>query len=375
MNAVPKSPEFALLRSVCAGEDAIRTRAAAAAITDWEAVSKLAGRHGVSALLAGAVVAMDGDTFPEAFREKMSVVRRATALRLEVRETLLRRIREGLGTGHEEIRELKGGDVASWAYDEPGQRQVGDLDILIHSDDIEAIDAVLRSLGFRRTFPTIGLDRRTLPLIRASRSTMEYAAPRGFMGVDVHWRWTSNPHLLPFDADRLRAGSWSDQRAEMFLYLLVHGGRHAWCRLSWLTDIHRIVTAATNPPLDWPRVLDRAHQLGAMPWLGLGFEMCHRILGTPIQISDRPPAPAALVQQCLRELASSNPEALRPAHWSGLRRELLGCGGWAQRGRVFRHAVFAPSDRDIETVALPEAWSAVYGLLRPFLWLGRRIGG
>jgi hypothetical protein len=370
------SPEFLFLRAVCGGDGARlgSIPALAAGVGDWDRVLRLAGGHGLAAYLAAWSLKADTTGIPEHVLSGLQAVRKRTVLDFELRAGLLRELLDRLGMDGSQLMEVKGGQVAAWAFDDPRQRHVGDLDLLVRGEDFRDIDQAIQAMGYVRTAPKIDLDDRTMPLVRHSRRTLEYVRKGPYPGIDLHWRWTSNPHILEFDAGRVWDGTEAERNTEMFLFLVVHGGRHAWCRLAWLLDIHRLATADLASPVDWPAVHQRARGLGVESWLSLAFSMSRAVFDTPCPIANLPPARDALVRQCRDAILGQDRSALLPVSWPALYRELLGCDHWSQRARLLRFAVFTPSDRDIAAVALPRGWEAGYGLLRPFLWIGRRLG-
>lgn len=368
------SPEMTLLRAACGAPDlGISLEHAVEATTDWGAVASLARKHALSPILAHRLEKLDHPGIPKAFLTRLGVEKRRNALDQAVRDRVLEELRSKSGLGPDDLRELKGGQLGRWAYGDPRLRQVGDLDILVRDHDAPRVDHVIRDLGYRQKSPRVTLDDRTWPLIREARRGVEYRHEGVLPDIDLHWRWTANPHVLKFDARRVWQGSEADQLAEMFLFLVVHGGRHSWCRLSWLLDIHELVTAERSSAPDWSLVAERARKLNAETWLSLAFSVANRALGTPCPIKGLREVPRVSVEECLRAIAELPPEAIRPISWRNLAHEFRGCGGAGQRLSLFWFALVTPSDRDIEAVSLPRGWESAYVALRPFLWLSRRL--
>ncbi len=212
-------------------------------------------------------------------------------------------------------------------------------------------------------------------MVRRSRRTIEYRHEGNLPNIDLHWRWTANPYILQFETDRVWEGDETEGWVELFLFLVVHGGRHSWCRMGWLLDIHELAMGRSNPPLDWGSVRRRAEELDAVVWLSLALTMSREVFGTPSPIPDLPAAPKMLVEECIRAIVTMPPDALSPVSWKSLAWELRAGGSLRHRIRMFWFALTTPSDRDIESIFLPEGWQAGYLVLRPFLWLARRLAG
>lgn len=66
--------------------------------------------------------------------------------------------------------------------------------------------------------------------------------------VELHWRLTNNPRLLPPEAARSRQkivlGDFAGVTLgpdDLLLYLSVRGAKHHWFRLKWLADVHALL--------------------------------------------------------------------------------------------------------------------------------------
>jgi hypothetical protein len=90
--------------------------------------------------------------------------------------------------------ELKGPGLAERAHGDVGLRWSGDIDILVHRDDLPASVDLLRTMGYEA--PRDPVDRQGLPMLHFS---LEHATR---LTVEVHWRvhWYEDA----FSADLLR---------------------------------------------------------------------------------------------------------------------------------------------------------------------------
>ncbi len=180
--------------------------------------------------------------------------------------------------------------------------------------------------------------------------------------------------------------SWFAVRAlapeDLLLILLVHGAKHLWERLIWLCDLAELL--AVSPDLDWPRVLEAAHQRGVQRMTALGLALARDVLGVSL------PRP-------VEEWLSTQPQALRLA--AQLRRQLLARApqSAANQGnlaghvaaadallmqtidtRLHRlgflwHLATAPPLKERATLDLPQSLDFLWCVLRPARALQRRL--
>ncbi|MBC8128041.1 MAG: PAS domain S-box protein [Gloeobacteraceae cyanobacterium ES-bin-144] len=67
---------------------------------------------------------------------------------------------------------------------------------------------------------------------------------------------------------------------DLFLYLCMHGARHGFERLQWISDIAELVRS--NPDLDWDSLQDQAHLLGCDRVVALGLHLAREMVGAEI---------------------------------------------------------------------------------------------
>lgn len=254
MTAVPpQDPELTLLVAATARPAAPRHRAVIAAAADgaidWPRVVRLVERHRVAALvfdgLAAVRDAIPGDVLHTLRGAAMRD--RANALRLVgVLATMIRT----LGDAGIVAVSIKGPPLARLAFGDASVRHCRDLDVLIAPDDVERALGVLRDAGFDLVQPADVADGDSLRLwIRMTKDLSLRHGPSGAL-VELHWRLSGNPHLLPDAVSRSRqtvaiGNVRVDTLAadDLLLYLCVHGARHFWFRLKWLADVHALLAA------------------------------------------------------------------------------------------------------------------------------------
>jgi hypothetical protein len=106
--------------------------------------------------------------------------------------------------------------------------------------------------------------------------------------VEVHTALIPRRLALSFESVWERAGSvmlaGTPIRAlaleDLFIYLCAHGGKHRWQRLQWICDIAEI--SRPSHDISWTTVRERAHALGALRLVCLGFAVAEIVLGASI---------------------------------------------------------------------------------------------
>jgi hypothetical protein len=182
-----------------------------------------------------------------------------------------------------EVLPYKGPVLAMQAYGNLALRQFGDLDLLIHSDDVDLARNLLFAQGYR--WPDDRPPGRFPRLLKV----YELTSPDRRVLVELHWAITSASFPFPLDPAPL----WT--RAEticllgksvrslapedLLLILCVHGSKHHWSRLAWICDVAAVLDTSS---IDWDCLIQQAHQLGAMRMLALGLRLAHDLLGVNV---------------------------------------------------------------------------------------------
>ena len=269
----------------------------------------------------------------------------------------------------------KGVALSALLFGDAGIRVSGDIDLIVPEDRVADAGRCLTSLGYD---PTVVLDEGGL------REWMRYLHGRVFQGpggwprVDLQWRIvrstqiaiSGDPGLLLQHRRSvgLAGGSVPVLSLEANLIALsVHGAKHLWQQLRWVCDLGQLLT---NPELDAALSVRLANQMGVRRILGVGVALVLELLDVTV------PAPlvctidrtAGRIAARLRQdmFASDGPRwggSLSPIVWFLLRERwrdrLAGAVAWLLQ-------ILRPNHWDREIVQLPERWSFLYYLIRPF---------
>lgn len=210
-----------------------------------------------------------------------------------VKERLLRRARrareERVLTAVKEALSMpfvvvKGPVIASRWYDDPIDRDYGDLDLLVRRRDFRAAVDALTAAGFES------------PLANwhgfARHGVAEIPLTRDDVNVDLHWdlvATASNRSALTFEIDEMldraipvtignEVVSTLDD-VDTILHLCVNAGLDGAHRLGQLLDIHRMVNAGL---LIDDRFVVRARRSGAAALCAAVLQRCSSVFGTAV---------------------------------------------------------------------------------------------
>ncbi|MFB3916271.1 MAG: nucleotidyltransferase family protein [Terriglobales bacterium] len=252
---------------------------------DWNFLLASAHRHALVPLLSRYVNAADiplaAPVAAQLADVSRSVLRQNLALVAELKRLLPRFEAEKIP-----VLPHKGPVLASWLYGSLGMRQCADLDLLVAPEDAAHAHQVLAAVGLR---PASSHPAHLLRLHVRFGHESAFFTPEGLL-VELQWRISSKFYQLPLPLDAMiaRAGQTEAggilvpllQPEDLLLLLILHGGKHLWERLIWVTDIHALITACPN--LDWPAVRTTARRLGAYRLLLLGLSVTQQLFGTPL---------------------------------------------------------------------------------------------
>lgn len=254
---------------------------------DWNALLDLAHAARLQGQLHDRLRAECPDLVPSEVNDRLEPV--ANQLKLFAMHLTgeLAKLLEDCRAEGIEVIPYKGPILAARLYDDPTARHFADLDVIVRSNDVARIKAVLETRGFLPLHPMSAEQERAhmerdceLAMRRARDGAIVEihwdVVPR-FMGrsdVDVIWQWTIETELAGRPA--------LDLRGEMLLLVLcVHGGfKHEWTRLKWLADIARLIER--EPGLDWNALATLARSQEHAQTVGLGLYLARALLDAPV---------------------------------------------------------------------------------------------
>lgn len=379
------SPEIKfLLACASADEDELRLaqiRALSHEVLDWECLLRLSLSHGLMPLVYWNLHRACREEVPARVLDLFEKHFQACARQNLLFTGELYRILTLLETIGIHAIPFKGPTLALWAYGDIALRQFSDLDLLVQPEEILKAKELLLSQGYR---PALSLTPAQEKAYLRSPSSAHHQLIHEKSGVllELHWRVMPNDVPFPINLKLLwRRAEWRTLggiRALMLspedlqLILCVHGSKHLWERLGWITDVARLMRV--HPSMDWNEVVRRAESLGARRMLFWGLWLANHLLGVQIpeeirQKMETEPEIKFLSQGVLKKIL---------CHEKSFFEKFSICLKMRERFRDRLHYCFrtllntlTPTSNEWELFPLPDLFFWFYYLLRPVRLMGK----
>lgn len=261
---------------------------------DWTFLLRLAARHRLTSLLYWHVNQICPQEVPESVLADLRATfqHRATRnlfLTWQLLELLDAFTAEGIGAIP-----FKGPILAASLYENVALRPFDDLDLFVHRADLSRVREILARRGFQPLYDLTALQDASY---QDSNCELCFVNERGRVAVDLHWGITPEYFAVPFEPkewwDRSLPMALGDREVrslspeDLLLYLCVHGTKHTWERLLWLTDVFELIQA--SPALHYDDIFERAAGMHSIRMLRLGLALSRDLLGAalPKPIDDR----------------------------------------------------------------------------------------
>jgi Uncharacterised nucleotidyltransferase len=350
-------------------------RRLAAGPVEWHLLLREAAEHSVTPLLCRQLPAVASEILESNRLEELRIKARAFAMRnLALTSELLTVVDRLQSAGVHSI-PYKGPVLAVQAYGDIALREFEDLDLVLRHRDIFKANDVMINLGYRPKLP--GLLTREA----ASLAPAEYAyfdENRRIM-VELHTERTLRHFPSPPDIDDLAARlvtlsvGGQDLRTfsseDTLILLCIHGSKHFWERLSWITDISEFVQANA---IDWGELMRHAEKMRAIRMVNVSLALARQLfdLRLPTEVAGRfqsDTVAASIASSIAESLLARTPISLSGLARFNLRRHMLegAIEGWRYSIRLATLA----SDEDWSALRLPRFLTPFYTMLRPFRML------
>lgn len=386
------TPELEIVIKACVGEGWADADAGASPGVDWASVLVLARRHRVEGLVWQHVTGR-GLALPAGIKAEFEADRRSLSLGYLSQVAETRRICGLLGGTGIGVLVLKGCAIAQRLYaPRPELRHSIDIDLLVAPERLEAAEAVLLAEGYERVTPGPRLPASASSMARHLLHAYEYVHESGHK-VELHHRLLADPYRLAMPFDRLLRNSEAIAigdgamrglgLVDDFLYCCCHAANHAFFRLKWLADVHRIV-ALLGAEGFLGEAVREARRSGCLPHVLLSLRLLGRLRAREIEVegceaearrADR------LVPYALRALAGEARDEgrLRLIDVGEDLREMLYGMRLAPdaRSRRFKALQHLANHEDLSSLRLGADWAWVYAVLgRPLAlkrWIARGL--
>jgi len=338
---------------------------------DWDYVFSTAQAHGLLPLLqkdlADSSAIVPGHFLSRLKRE--SVANSQTVLHLIGKQLRVHKLFKENGIP---VALFKGPLLSQTAYGEFSLRQAGDIDILINRQNFARARSLLESLGYEM-YPKL-----TAPQLAShlnNHCEIQFVRDEWFTVVDLHWDLAPRSFVFNVKADevmsRLQPVSLAGTTVETFssedsvLYQSMHGAKHLWRCLEWITALSETIRA--TPSINWDVVVDRAVAAHATRILALGLRLVENFSDVPIETSvlsaiDSDQAMQRMAQNIREQIfinfgaAHSTETNLYNLRIMDRKRDAL-LSAW--------RALFVPTLSDWQALALPPTLHSLYYAFRP----------
>ena len=376
MRKVVSRPEheilFCIARSELNAEQQTRLRQLLSEVQDWDYLFATASIHGLIPLLNKHFYSMPAELVPIKFRTRVkreSVSNSQNVLHLIGKQLKLFRL---FKENHLPIAIFKGSALAQSAYGDFSLRQAGDIDVLISRGDFDRARLLLESLGYQMA-PQLTAAQLSSHL--ASHCEIQFVRDDWFTIVDLHWALAPKSFVFKMETDELLsrlqpvtiAGTEIESLAteDLIVYLSMHGAKHLWRALEWISSLGELIRSAET--IAWDTVVERAEKAHATRMLALGLRLVESLSGVEVPANvlralDSDGSSKRMAQQTLSEIFNVSTAAVstetnlynlkimdrkRDALVSALR------------------AIFVPTISDWHALSLPPSLHSLYYAYRP----------
>ena len=347
---------------------------------DWTNLILYANNHGVTQLLYQSMRQIDSIDLPKDILDYLQYFCHKNALRnIRLTHELIS-LTELFSAQGIAVVPFKGPVLSALVYRNLSLRHFGDLDLLVHEQDVEQACVLLKAQGYQRGYLTKAqkrdLDFHAGEIVFINKASQTV--------VDLHWKIT--PKFFPFEISlkdwwhRLQSVPLSKTQAYTFcledtlLHLCVHAASHLWTRLEWLCDIAGLIRSHASE-IDWRKVLEQAHRVGCDRILLLNCCLIRDLLGIslPTIITQKIDLDATLpsLTGVIKSFIVAPPHSAQPFdRMEGL---LVFIRMRERPGHQLVHFMYVmnrskwamPSRKDRAVLPLPSAFSFLYWLIRP----------
>src|ERR1051326_6500742 len=331
---------------------------------DWDSLIAAAQRHALLPLMHHHLSRCKTDLVPPAHAKQLKIVFQENVARNLVLMNELASITHSLQSHCVESFPFKGPVLGLIAYDDPGLRQSIDLDIVVRPTDVDKARECLTTRGY---LLARSLDPRQTQFLISRQHNLHFVRDEGHLSVERHWRIAPKLFAPEFGAEDL----WTELKTinlngvelkslpveELLMTLCVHGARHLWERLSWVTDLAAVLS--TNDEIRWTELLAIAKRSHTERILLVGLQLAKELLNAQL-----PPAISQAVADDLMvaTLVETLTNRICATKANNSFRQAFKChlqmrSGWSARFRYLRFAM-SPTDGELELMSVPRGFNS-----------------
>ena len=388
VSEMPFSPEHRLLlccarlRLTATDRKLLRDLSSSPSL-DWAEVIKETQRQSIVPLVYHHLHAACADlTPPDVLRqlraEYLYAAARSMALAAELREITQLLAIEGVGA-----LPYKGPVLALQAYGDIALRSFTDLDLIVRPRDITKAREILACRGY---LPLENLTSSQERAVLKLEHNIPLISSAGDVVVELHWRIAPMAFSFPMPME----GLW--ERAvpvrlggkvvsgisvdDLMILLPVHGTRHAWSAVEWVTGIAELMRQPDS--VGWNRVIRDAEHLRVGRIVRLAVALANRLLDAPIPDTvarwiDHDTQIPSLVSWVAARLFVPVDLSSATQQRAVFQFEMAVKDGIRERLRDGFRRVTYPTGKDWAATGLPDILFPLYYLVRPGRLLARYL--
>lgn len=250
---------------------------------EWSAVVTEANRHGLVPLLHHRLSRrFPAGLVPPSAGEQLKRGHRACAAKNLGRFHALAPVLAGLSRAGIPVIVLKGAYLAAAVYENFALRQMSDVDLLVHQDDLSGADAILAQAGFQR--------KEFSATPARDLKAFCYKDRVGRTLIEIHWKLYNPDYPFHFDLDEMwkvalpavvagvavRVFAPEDQ----LIHLASHAAIHRFeFGLRPLCDLAEVIA---RKRIDWPLLAEKARQQRTGRAVGVPLVLARNLLRVEI---------------------------------------------------------------------------------------------
>jgi hypothetical protein len=276
--------------------DAARVRQLVQTELDWDYLVAMADRHSLIPWLYFRLNSIGPEAVPaEPLSRLRSRNQENTRQSLSLTGELLNLLELLEAAGIRAV-PFKGPTLALAAYGDVALREFGDLDILVHKQEVLKVKELLSAWGFK---PTPELSSAQEAALLRFDCACNFGNDKNVL-FDVHWNFAASYYSLALDVnsmwERLEQITIAGKQLptlsaeDLLLVLCLHGFTHHWERLEWVCDVAGLIFRSD---INWRQVFDNASRHGCRRILSLGITLASELFEAPV--------PAGVMQMAQRD--------------------------------------------------------------------------
>lgn len=280
---------------------------------------------------------------------------------------------------------LKGILLSHLYYGDIAKRNLVDLDVWVPDKDFGEVKAYLEDLGYKSIIDLGRWNDKQLRFIKfcSHDEIFVHKTDPNAPVIELHWKlrnvlgnflfdpYNEQEKIMKVELGGVRFSVFN--HVDQFIFLSVHGAEHGWFKLKWLIDLYHLVKTVD---LEWSQLLTRAIELRSLIEVRLAcrlLEEFYRLKFVNENLLERFTIADKLRMNYIKHLMSYSGEfcdsqtekILNVIYTLSLNRKFF-----IPKALILKNLT---NTTDWLTLRLPRNLFFLYFLLRPFLWLYRKI--